>query len=259
MNEFYTQLTRQLQALTQDSPVLLSNLSNAAALLYQSIPDINWAGFYLARDRELLLGPFGGKPACLRIPFEKGVCGQAARSLETVVVPMESRRDAALAIYKNIYEKAAQAYREGKRVAVAVEGDAGIYASMHYVLDRCCDADLPVGQQPGIPSFIAAAGMAQLHLASRQERLTIIPGNITRTEIETYLVEGHTLVVMKLSRCEETIKQCLTAHPEYDWHYFENVGTTNAVHLTHPSDILLRSFPYFSLLVLRHAPHRASI
>lgn len=87
MNEFYTQLTRQLQALTQDSPVLLSNLSNAAALLYQSIPDINWAGFYLARDRELLLGPFGGKPACLRIPFEKGVCGQAARSLETVVVP----------------------------------------------------------------------------------------------------------------------------------------------------------------------------
>ena len=86
MNEFYTQLTRQLQALTQDSPVLLSNLSNAAALLYQSIPDINWAGFYLARDRELLLGPFGGKPACLRNPFEKGVCGQAARSLETVVV-----------------------------------------------------------------------------------------------------------------------------------------------------------------------------
>lgn len=181
------------------------------------------------------------------------------KPVETVVVPMEPRRDAALAIYENIYEKAAQAYREGKRVAVAVEGDAGIYASMHYVLDRCRDAGLPVGQQPGIPSFIAAAGMAQLHLASRQERLTIIPGNITRTEIETYLAEGHTLVVMKLSRCEETVKQCLTAHPEYDWHYFENVGTTNAVHLTHPSDILLRSFPYFSLLILRHAPHRASI
>lgn len=87
MNDFYTQLAAQLQALTQDSPVLLSNLSNAAALFYQSIPDINWAGFYLTKDRRLLLGPFGGKPACLEIPFEKGVCGQAARTLQTVVVP----------------------------------------------------------------------------------------------------------------------------------------------------------------------------
>ncbi len=87
MNHFYTQLAAQLQALTQDSPVLLSNLSNAAALFYQNIPDINWAGFYLAKDRRLLLGPFGGKPACLEIPFEKGVCGQAARPQQRVVVP----------------------------------------------------------------------------------------------------------------------------------------------------------------------------
>lgn len=87
MNEFYTTLHRQLCALVQNSPHLTSNLANAAALLYHSLPDINWAGFYIAEGEQLLLGPFGGKPACLCIPFSRGVCGAAARSQTAVLVP----------------------------------------------------------------------------------------------------------------------------------------------------------------------------
>ena len=73
----YEFLTKQLAALTEDCPFLIANLSNTAALLWQSLPQINWVGFYMCRKEELILGPFQGKPACIRIPVGKGVCGTA--------------------------------------------------------------------------------------------------------------------------------------------------------------------------------------
>ena len=74
----YEFLTKQLAALTEDCPFLIANLSNTAAFLWQNLPKINWVGFYMCRGEELILGPFQGKPACIRIPVGKGVCGRAA-------------------------------------------------------------------------------------------------------------------------------------------------------------------------------------
>ena len=74
----YPLLLQQLQTLTEDVPYETANLANAAALLWQTLPDINWAGFYKMENGELVLGPFQGKPACVRIPMGKGVCGTAA-------------------------------------------------------------------------------------------------------------------------------------------------------------------------------------
>ncbi len=82
----YSQLNAQLKALVEDSPSLTSALCNAAALLYESLPQVNWAGFYLVRNETLVLGPFGGKPACVQIPFGKGVCGTCAQRCKTIVV-----------------------------------------------------------------------------------------------------------------------------------------------------------------------------
>ena len=65
----------------------IANLANTAALLYHSLPDINWAGFYLLREGELVLGPFQGKPACVRITLGRGVCGTAAERRTTLNVP----------------------------------------------------------------------------------------------------------------------------------------------------------------------------
>ncbi len=65
----------------------IANAANTAALLYQSLPDVNWVGFYFLQGRELVLGPFQGKPACVRIPLGQGVCGTAAERRESVVVP----------------------------------------------------------------------------------------------------------------------------------------------------------------------------
>ena len=73
----YPLLNVQLQALVEGIPYESANLANAAALLWQELPDINWAGFYKMTDGALVLGPFQGKPACVRIPVGKGVCGTA--------------------------------------------------------------------------------------------------------------------------------------------------------------------------------------
>ncbi|MGK6320953.1 GAF domain-containing protein [Sphingomonas sp. DT-204] len=84
--ELYHDLEAALDALTADEPDAIANMANAAALIWQYLPDLNWAGFYRAVDGELVLGPFQGKPACIRIPLGKGVCGTAAATRETQLV-----------------------------------------------------------------------------------------------------------------------------------------------------------------------------
>lgn len=80
-------LPRTLAALLEGERDWIANLANTAALLWQELSDINWVGFYLLKDGELVLGPFQGKPACVRIALGKGVCGTAAQRRQTVVVP----------------------------------------------------------------------------------------------------------------------------------------------------------------------------
>ena len=83
----YDDLARQLAALIDGEPDRIANAANMAALIYHGLPALNWAGFYLERDGELVLGPFQGKPACVRIAWGKGVCGTAAARAQSVVVP----------------------------------------------------------------------------------------------------------------------------------------------------------------------------
>lgn len=82
----YEALEKSLEALIRDVPYETANLANASALLWQSLPDINWAGFYQLRGDRLVLGPFQGKPACIVIPMGRGVCGTAAAEEKTVRV-----------------------------------------------------------------------------------------------------------------------------------------------------------------------------
>ena len=89
--ERYRVLETSLLSLLEGELDPLANLANAAALLAQSLDRINWCGFYLLRDGDLVLGPFQGKPACVRIAPGKGVCGTAAARRETVVVPDVNR------------------------------------------------------------------------------------------------------------------------------------------------------------------------
>ena len=84
--EDYAELARQAAGLFEGERDAIANAANLASLMFWSLPDLNWAGFYLLRGGELVLGPFQGKPACIRIALGRGVCGTAAASQRSVIV-----------------------------------------------------------------------------------------------------------------------------------------------------------------------------
>ena len=90
-HQLYQQICGQLQHLLGSEKNFVANAANTAALLFHSLPDVNWVGFYIPEGDELVLGPFQGKPACVRIPFGKGVCGTAAAEGRSIIVPDVSR------------------------------------------------------------------------------------------------------------------------------------------------------------------------
>ena len=83
----YPMLCGQAREMLREEPWYVSALSNLSALLFETLPELNWAGFYLLRDGRLVVGPFQGKPACIHIPVGKGVCGTALERNETILVP----------------------------------------------------------------------------------------------------------------------------------------------------------------------------
>ncbi|MDQ4121077.1 MAG: GAF domain-containing protein [Acidobacteriota bacterium] len=85
--EIYQILNEQLPLLLGDERDFIANAANTAALIFHTLPDLNWAGFYFFNGEELVVGPFQGKPACVRIQLGRGVCGAAAEKRETQVVP----------------------------------------------------------------------------------------------------------------------------------------------------------------------------
>ena len=85
-SDMYRELVKSADALTRGETDGVANMSNIAALLWEFLPDVNWTGFYRVVDGELVLGPFQGKAACIRIPFGRGVCGAAAQTGETQLV-----------------------------------------------------------------------------------------------------------------------------------------------------------------------------
>ena len=165
-------------------------------------------------------------------------------------LPMQKDRTAVRQVYDDICQRVAGWYNGGKRIAVVVEGDVSIYASIHYVMDELKRRNIPVEQIGGIPSFIAAAAMAGLSLVSGQQRLVIMPGDADEQTLEHLLSTQHVVVIMKLSQCAEAVKTFLVQHPSVTCHYFENVGTPEAFHTSECDAILSRPFPYFSLYIL---------
>ncbi|MCW8108460.1 GAF domain-containing protein [Alteromonas ponticola] len=86
LNDFYLRLVNQAESLVSGEHDLIANMANISALLYTQLEEVNWAGFYLYKEEQLVLGPFQGNPACIRIPMGKGVCGTAAERRETQLV-----------------------------------------------------------------------------------------------------------------------------------------------------------------------------
>ena len=173
-----------------------------------------------------------------------------ADRIETFCLPMRRNREAAMKVYDEMFERVVAFYHQGLRVVVAVEGDVSIYASVHEVLERLRHAEVPVIQLPGIPSFIAAAARAGLSLCSQQQRLVVLPGDADVEDLEQLLTNHHVVVVMKLSQCQQEVKEFLQQHTDVECHYFENVGTMDEFYTTEHAVIQERQMPYFSLCIL---------
>lgn len=168
-------------------------------------------------------------------------------------LPMSRQREDALNAYNQVYAAALSLHHAGRKVAIVAEGDAGLYSSIHYIYEKLQAAGIPVEQIAGIPAFIAAGARSGLHIASQEERLTVIPGIATAEEIERLIQSESTVVIMKLSQCTDEVHRCIRLHPEYDYHYFENVGTPQEKYISDRRQIESLRFPYFSLLIIRHS------
>lgn len=172
-------------------------------------------------------------------------------SIRRFTLPMSKLREEALNVYDRVYAEIVLLYKENKNICIVAEGDAGFYSSVHYIFEKLQAGHIPVMHIAGIPAFIAAGALGGLRIASREERLTVIPGITTTEEIEKLVEEKSTVVIMKLSQCTDEVHRCIRLHPEYRYHYFENVGTPEEKYLNDNHRIETLRFPYFSLLIIR--------
>lgn len=167
------------------------------------------------------------------------------------LLPMSKDRSQAQQAYDRVYTTAVESQRQGKKVVIVAEGDAGFYSSVHYIYDKLIATNISVEQIAGIPAFIASGAMAGMHIVSQEEKLMVLPGNITTTELESYLEKGIVIVIMKLSQCKEAVHQCISLHPNYAYHYFENVGTEKEYYTQNREELIEKAYPYFSLMIIR--------
>ena len=146
-------LLPQLRSLLEAERDPVANMANMAALLYQSLPEINWAGFYILKNNHLVLGPFQGKPACVRIPLGKGVCGTAAARQETLLVP-------------NVHEFTGHIACDGasnSEIVVPIVHNGQIWGVLDIdspVLNRFAEADRQ-GLEQAVQLFIKASDLQQ--------------------------------------------------------------------------------------------------
>lgn len=166
-------------------------------------------------------------------------------------VPMSKNRSLAIEAYNQVSKEAEQQYLKGLKVAIVAEGDAGFYSSIHYIFDTLTTQNIPVEHIAGIPAFIASGALAGIHIVKQEEELNVIPGIISADDLINKIKSGKVVVIMKVSQCQEAVKECITAIPTATFHYFENVGVKDKEYYTNNTqEIIARKFPYFSLMII---------
>lgn len=166
-------------------------------------------------------------------------------------VPMSKDRSQAIEAYNQVSIDAEQQYSKGLKVAIVAEGDAGFYSSIHYISDNLTRKSIPVEHIAGIPAFIASGALAGIHIVKQEEELNVIPGVISAGDLIQKIQSGKVVVIMKVSQCQEAVKECISTIPTATFHYFENVGIKYKEYYTlNTEEIISRKFPYFSLMII---------
>lgn len=191
----------------------------------------------------------GGKESsrALNILLELGI---DEKKTKLFYLPMNKDRAEAIKSYKHISDEITECFNDGAKVAVAAEGDAGFYSSIHYINDNLNQAGIPTQRVAGVPAFIACGALANIHVVKQEEEILVIPGIATSEYLAEQINRGKSVVIMKPSQCEDVIKKTLSL--PFSFHYFENIGITGKEFYTqNKEEIKERKFPYFSLLIIQ--------
>ncbi len=171
-------------------------------------------------------------------------------------VPMNSdSRDEALVAYQQTAEQIIDHLQRAKgTISVCAQGDASFYSSVYYISELLLAKGIEVERVAGIPAFVAAGTLANLHIAKQDESLRVIPGMVTYKELAKEINNGTNVVIMKMPLSEKAIKRAVESCTGAVFHYFENVGVVGKEFYTNDKDAIVnRKFPYFSLMIIQSA------
>ncbi len=170
--------------------------------------------------------------------------------IQIFTVPMSKNRELSIAAYKQVAQNIAK-HANNNNIAICAQGDISFYSSAHYISDYLNGQNIDIKHIAGVPAFIAAANLANIHVVKQEEKLLVIPSINSYNELQNELQSTNTVVIMKLSQSEEAIKQAIDNFNNKTYHYFENVGIPDKEFYTNSKEtILSRRFPYFSLLFI---------
>ena len=180
-----------------------------------------------------------------------------AQRCQILEIPMSSDRTEAIRYYEQLATRLMEQQGRGLVCSVVTIGDAGTYATVQYLADLLRQAGAEMEVVPGIPYYIAAAAAVGEGLVRQDESLLVLSKVDSESQLREALVQGHTVVVMKLSRCADFVREVI-AEDGYDFIYAEHLGNPALELLTSDRETLLarQPIPYFSLIIIR--PHRSS-
>ncbi|MDY3112114.1 MAG: precorrin-2 C(20)-methyltransferase [Porphyromonas sp.] len=175
-----------------------------------------------------------------------------AQRCQILEIPMSSDRTEAIRYYEQLATRLLDQQSRGLACSVVTIGDAGTYATVQYLVDLLRQADAEVEVVPGIPYYIAAAATVGEGLVRQDESLLVLSKVTSESQLRKALAQGHTVVVMKLSRCADIVRKVI-AEDGYDFIYAEHLGNPALELLTSDLETLLarQPIPYFSLIIVR--------
>ena len=171
--------------------------------------------------------------------------------VRSLLIPMSRDRSEAQRVYDQFVAELCKPAHRHLQIVVAAEGDVGFYSSVHYLMDQLREQEVEVEQIAGVPAFIAAGARAKLHIVKQKERLMVIPGDTTASDLMKWVEEEYTVVVMKLNACQSAVQHCMEHHPNYSYSYFENLGMPQERCITDVGSLSSMTYPYFSLMIIR--------
>lgn len=210
--------------------------------------NISLKAFRALTQCDVIFSPNG---EAIRMLERLDTSGQLMRNVVPLGIPMDKTNESnATSIYISIADQIIDYRQRGKKIAVVTIGDAGIYSSAFKIINILNTYNIPYEVLPGIPSFVATMALAKCSLVAKNNNLSVLANIASESDILSLLKKGDTVVVMKLSMYQEMIKEVIRSKG-FPFVYIENIGSREQFISTNREELMARTFPYLSLIILK--------